>query len=48
MSSVLYAHLAVSDVHSQVDVTEAPAPDLPHQPILAADLEFCFTATPAA
>lgn len=37
-------YLAIGDVHSQVDVAKATAPNFSHKSILSADLELSFTA----
>lgn len=41
-------YLSISDVHSQVDVAKATAPDFSHESILSADLELGLTAAAAA
>ncbi len=38
------AYLAISDVHSQVDVAKATAPDFSHKSIFSADLELRLAA----
>ena len=48
MFSVGGAYLAIGDIHSQIDVSKATAPNLSHQPVLSADLKLRLTPATAA